>query len=787
MDWHQLPAVMRERTQWVCANDKKEPINARTGELAEVDDPSTWSTFNQACKAAIANGYEIGYVLSIDDELTIIDLDDKPTNPAPEAMKKVHADILANADTYIERSVSGRGYHVVVAGQVERPIKTPHIEQYSEKRFMICTGDVVKDLPVVNGQPLIDLIHQHFGSQSTYVDPLGELPDQAPDLAELPDEEIIRRGLEAENGDKFEALFNGDIDTYSQGDHSRADSALLNLLCFLTPHNEQVRRIFKASKLYRPNQRNRASNRYLNYSIMKWRAENPPLDMSQFNLAQPEQHGGHRSVGACAVHPRPMDEFVEMGLDAIKDKESKGQPKVEIPKAPPKQIPPPAPRDPFAEYPAGIIGELARFAFHNSYLPIPEACLAASISYVAGLVGRGFHINGLGLNHYMVFIADSGIGKEGGKRGIRAVHAKVVEKVPASQHNLGSADFSAGISMVKELAENPSMLGIAGEIGLTLKTMLDKRAPGHLVDLKRALTDAWSESGPTGLLNSRKYSDRSKNFSDVKRPCLSLLGESVPSHFYGALNDDVASDGFIPRWVIVEYFGERPDPNRFRQKTPPDGLIDRMADLYVASKTIQDSNAMVEVELDGEALEYSHYFENRVTQRIRTLPREHPIKAILSRTNEKSLKLAALLAVCENPHSPKITKDQMVWATAFIEKADGHMIVKYEDGSIGDDESLFEAMTRAAIRHYITLTPDQKIAAKCPKCLLNSPAIPHAFFKDYLKRKAAIKNHRLGMNKAIDICIADSIIVGILVKMPPSEKRTIGMRGGEAYLLGDGW
>ena len=788
MDWHQLPAGMRERKQWVCANDKKEPINARTGEYAEVDDPTTWASFAEATRAAIANGWEIGFVLSVDDPYTIIDLDDKPDNPAPEAMRKVHADILSNADTYIERSVSGRGFHVIVEGQVERPIKTAHIEQYSDTRLMICTGNVIKDLPVANGQNLIDLIHQHFGGQSTYVDPMGELPDQAAGLDELPDEEIIRRGIDADNGEKFEALFSGDIETYSGGDHSRADSALLNLLCFLTPHNEQVRRIFKMSALYRPNQRNRASNRYLNYSIMKWRAENPPLDMDQFSLLQPEQHG-NPSVGACAVHPMSIEDFVEVGLEAIKDKEAKNQPK--IPKAPKAQatpIPPRLPADPFADYPAGIIGEVARFAYHSSYLPIPEAALAAAITYAAGLIGRGFNVNGLGLNHYMVFIADSGIGKEGGKRGIRAIHNKVVEKVPAAQHNLGSADFSAGISMVKEMAENPCFLGIAGEIGITLKTMLDPRAPSHLKELKRALTDAWSESGPHGLLNSRKYSDRSKNFQDVRRPCLNLLGESVPSHFFGSLNDDVASDGFIPRWIILEYFGDRPNPNRFSRKAAPDtSLVDRMADLYVASKTIQDSNGSVEIEFAPEALEYFHYFEDRITARIRTLPREHPVKAILSRTNEKALKLAGLLAACENPHAPMISKEQAVWATAFIEKADGHMIVKYEDGSIGDDESLFEAMTRAAIRAYVVMTPAQKQASKCPKALLNSPAIPHAYFKHYLKQKAAIKNHRFGMMKAIDMCISDSIAVGILVRMPPSEKIKLSLRGGEAYLLGDGW
>lgn len=774
MDWHLLPKQMRALNQWVCADDKKQPRNASNGEFAEVNNEDTWSSFEQACKCAVANGWDIGFILAESDSFTIIDLDNKPHNPAPPAMLKVHQDILNGADTYIERSTSGTGYHVIVEGHAPKPIKTDWIEMYSSHRLMICTGDIVKDLPVAIGETLITLIDQHFGAQSTYVDPLGDLPDQAPGLDELSDADVLDKCHNAENGDKFARLWDGQLDDYN-GDHSRADSALLNLLCFMTPHNEQVRRLFKQSKLYRPNQRNRASNKYLNYSILKWRSENVPINIDDYRLDQEEQHGPKSSAPVIPQAPAPIKE----------------EPAQAIPSAPsvPPVAPnlPKAPRPAASDFPPGIIGELASYALATSYNQIPEGSLSAAIGYMCGLMARGYHINGLGLNQYIAFITDSGIGKEGGKRAIRAVHDKVYEKVPAAQYCVGGADFSAGVSMVKELAENPCMLGVAGEIGMTLKLMLDHRASSHVKELKRALTDCWSESGPHGKLNSRKYSDRSKNGSDVRRPALSILGESVPSHFYGALTVEAANDGFIPRWLVIEYIGIRPYPNRKPPEAPPVAMVERLQEIYIASKTAQDAGQMIGVGMAKDAEVAFHAFEDEIVERVRALPPEHPVKAILNRTNEKSLKLAALLAACANPLAPCITLEQAKWAMAFITKCDGHMIARFEDGSVGEDEDSFEGLVRACIRNYQTLSPAKRLDHKCPKCLVDSQLIPRAVLKHYLKQRAAFKNHRFGALKAVDMAISDAITDGMLVAIPNSEKAKLGMRGGDAYVLGSGW
>ena len=774
MDWHLLPEPLRALDQWVCADDEKQPRNAKNGGFAAVDNPLTWTSFSQACKVAIANGWDIGFVLATTDPFTIVDLDNKPHNPAPPSMRKVHQDIINGSETYIERSVSGTGYHVIVEGMTIKPIKTDWIEMYSSHRFMICTGYAIKDLPVADGAPLIDLIEQHFRKASDeFIDLDADLLDFIEGVEELPDDEIIRRGMEAENSDKFASLWEGNLDYYN-GDHSRADNALLNLLCFLTPHNEQVRRIFRQSKLYRPTQRNRSGDGYLNRSIITWRAENPPLDMSKFDLMAPEQHGSAQAV-AIDDEPEPI--------------KAPSIPKVPAQLSVPSAIPK-APAQAAAKpsiFPPGILGELAQHIFENAYIPMAESALVATLGYAAGLIGRGFHINGLGLNQYMCLLAESGEGKEGGKKGIRRFHKLVYANVPSAVHAIGSADFSAGVSLAKSLAEHPCFLGIAGELGVTLRGLLDPRANQNTRDLKRAFTDGWSESGPDGVMNGRKYSDRTKDAGDVQRPCLSIIGESVASHFYGALSADVINDGFIPRWNVLEHDGTFGEVNRNDPAPFADSLVERFQDLFVASKTTQDSNMMTKVTLAHDAKVAFHQFEDGIRAKARSMPSEHPLKAILNRTNEKALKFAALLAACENPHIPMVTLEMATWSMQFVSKCDGFMTSRFEDGSVGEGEDNFDGLIRKFIRHYQGLDAKGKMILKCPKPLVETAAISHSSFASYLKQRAAFKNHRNGAIKAVEMAIGEALQSGLLVKMPASEKVKVGLRGGEAYLLGSGW
>lgn len=739
MDWHNLPQAMRDLPQWVCANEQKEPLDPHTGQKAATDDPKTWGTFDEAVRCAIWNALDIGFVLSVDDPFSIIDLDNKEHNPAPEAMLEVHRDILDRADTYIERSISGTGYHLVVLGKPSRPVKTPHVEQYGSLRMMVCTGDIYKDMEPADGTELLELIDHHFGSMSVALS-MDDLPDYCEGVELLPDEEIIQQAMDASNGERFERLWLGDKSDYHD-DHSAADMALLNLLCFYTPHNEQVRQLFMMSALYRPDWRNRQV-KYMNYGISKWRAENMPIDLNSLKFPT-------------LSNPEPAPDYVATSVaDPLKVETIEGSD---------------------IDLPPGLIGDLAKFCYKASYRQVKEGSVVAAIGYIAGLIARSYHVNGVGLNQYMVFLAGSGVGKEGAKKAVRRIHKAVSKRIASASPHIASGDFSSGVAFVKELAKAPCFMSMMGEIGQTMQLMLDPKAPSVIRELKKAITEAWSESGPDGHMSSRRYSDSAKASADVASPCATIIGESVPEEFYKALSGSIANDGFLPRWLVFEYPGDRQGANRNRLQGVPDELLQRICDLYVAAKSIIDHGEPYNIQCHPQAGMMLGNYEDYLDECIRAEPKGSPTRAVLNRSYEKSIRLAGLFAAADNPYAPVITVEYARLAMKIVERADQRMLEKFKSGDISSggrtSEDQFVDMIQSCIRAYIEMTPTKRINYKCPPGIADKDVIPFSYLRDQLKRRVAFAEHPAGALRAVDMAIKAALDEGVIVKIGAVDKR----------------
>src|SRR5687768_16048090 len=113
---HNVPAELKALRQWVLAGPEKEPINPHTGGRANVNDPATWGSYEEAYRAA--RGGRLGFVISANDPYCLIDIDNKLTNPATEAQQARQQKVLEAFNSYTERSVSGRGYHIIIRGKI---------------------------------------------------------------------------------------------------------------------------------------------------------------------------------------------------------------------------------------------------------------------------------------------------------------------------------------------------------------------------------------------------------------------------------------------------------------------------------------------------------------------------------------------------------------------------------------------------------------------------------------------------------------------------------------------
>ena len=58
------------------------------------------------------------------------------------------------------------------------------------------------------------------------------------------------------------------------------------------------------------------------------------------------------------------------------------------------------------------------------------------------------------------------------------------------------------------------------------------------------------------------YSDAAKSVTVNVSIAYSLIGETTPARFFESITSDMMSDGFLSRFNVIEYEGERPDKNR---------------------------------------------------------------------------------------------------------------------------------------------------------------------------------------------------------------------------------
>lgn len=261
--WANIPEELKERAQWVVADKSKTPYQCN-GRKASPTDPSTWTDFNTACTYAKQHHFNIGYVLSANDPFTCIDLDIKADTTQEQRDRA--SSIIKTFNSYTEYSQSGKGFHIWVYGNIGKGCRRDNVEIYSQERFIICTGNTLKSEPIKYKKDILDNIVSQLHDDKGQFEPL---PDQ-PQIES--DESIIERAWNAGNKEKFQALWNAELDTDLQvigRDHSQDDLSLIQMLAFYTNNNEQLIRLWHLSNL---GQREKAKiNSYIESTIRKAR------------------------------------------------------------------------------------------------------------------------------------------------------------------------------------------------------------------------------------------------------------------------------------------------------------------------------------------------------------------------------------------------------------------------------------------------------------------------------------------------------------------------------------
>ena len=159
MNLDNIPQDLQRLPQWVCTKgDSKVPLFAGGGYAASSVDSDTWSTFTMA-RASVEKGYYdyLGFVFN-DNGIVGIDIDDGYDEDG--LMSELASDIIGKCGSYTEKSKSGRGFHILLYGDL--PFKGKNnlkgVEIYKAARFFIMTGDTLIYRDMVENQEAIDYI-----------------------------------------------------------------------------------------------------------------------------------------------------------------------------------------------------------------------------------------------------------------------------------------------------------------------------------------------------------------------------------------------------------------------------------------------------------------------------------------------------------------------------------------------------------------------------------------------------------------------------------------------------
>lgn len=744
-----IPFELRERRQWLvwryqqrdgASKPTKVPYQSSGAASpyypASVVEPSHWATFEEATQTYFASLQSqapfdgIGFVFTDDDDFAGIDLDQTDDATMLERQMRV----ANHFQSYAERSPSGTGLHIIVKGRVEYALKHKAVEIYSTGRYFTMTGNVWNNVPIVDYHADLQQLWSELRDWSRRA-PLTQVRNG--DLFERADDaEIWSRAANAANGERFQRLWNGDwaalIDErlgipYPSG--SEADLALVNLLQFHSGHRVQIDRMFRASpqgQAMYARKGGASRERHIGYLIDRMISQSFDRDPPDVDVE------GLRNVVNEFAASVERDRAAALAASSVASSAAILAPTVAaiaepVPVATNDQSFDPVLLDtagvtqasPYVGPPGGgMLDSIAGFIYNSAPVPIPEIALAGAIGLFAGIVAATHTVSGLGVNCYVMMIASTGQGKDHARSGAKRLLDAVRDQcnMSVAPEFIGPSHIASGPGLLRIIEKNKSFCCMLDEFGLRLQQMSDPRAAPAVLQTRQMLLELYS--GVTAGFSGSAYSDKEKSAARIGSVGVSLVGTGTPATIWDNLSGAQVLDGLLPRFTIIEFAGKKPyrNSNAHLYQADPN-MLQWLSTFLVQSLQAQASGHKIAVLFADDAHTAHMEFERFCIDQENRL--DEIGKAMWSRANAKTMKLAALAAIGVNPHAPVITLPQWNWAKAITVRETTVVLDKFERGDVGknvdmgrrgpDHNAQQKAMAKVLMEYY---TPSISFAGK---------------------------------------------------------------------------
>ncbi len=343
--------------------------------------------------------------------------------------------------------------------------------------------------------------------------------------------------------------------------------------------------------------------------------------------------------------------------------------------------------------PPGILKKVFEYSKKIAHIQQPALSMQTALAFGSVALGRIYRTD---MNNFsslfFMCIAKSGQGKENVKTTIESI-------LDASGH----ADIMAGDGYTSSgavyslLRHKPTHITVMDEFGKRLESIA-KASNSNKEDALQVLMESWGRCH--GTLRPDNYSlmtltakqqQEAMDRSTIK-PAITLIGMSVPRNFYGALSTGRIVDGFLNRFIVVESKLPR-SVGRLVSYSEPDydvcEWIRRIRQPMNEMEQMAINNSEIDmkqrvVKFDQSSLDLLNVLAHDLIKQQDKLEKDG-LEVLLSRTKEKSMRLALICQLAENPNAKTISSEMTEWAINYVNYYDQLMIDTCEDKVAGSE------------------------------------------------------------------------------------------------------
>ena len=723
-----IPAELQPLKQWVVVKITPQEIAGKTHKRPIVGtstDETTWmdaETANKIVQSYKAEEtepttqYALGFCFTDANDICGIDLDlpPEPTADDPEDYHTFYnsAKLQINTlisdheqgfpETYIDQSISGRGYHIIMKSHVRQlAFKSATVEFYDTGRYFVFSGGNSNGLLIQDCTAKLDdylTILRSLRAERTKVDVHWTEED-----CELSPGELIVEVLK-HHTDKssIKKMLAGPVDASillnkdgTPRGYSESTMALMNAMSAetgITDSNLMLNTFFQSAWFTSPMFREHYSNSRNQHKLDPNRTYNwwmgQMIDAIGWGIQKRQQKelasGFGAEVAANFLNQASPTEILNQQKSEYESEDYQAQlaSVVEIEEASESEESIVYSNALVLNPPGQLLKEIMAFNMKASIMPNPPVCLASALHLLASWTGSRYQTPTLqGLTFYGLLFGASRIGKSDAKTAqevlFKALRDNDVSADAFISNHQIKKKAGSGVGLMRMLNstyernfQTLSVGRIENEVGEIFGAA--KKQGSATRDVLTVLLQAYDTSGMYKSLDGMGYSDNEKDMESMDAANFTFLGEGTPESVFEGLTEKDVHSGLLPRFFFFACGDKEPEMN-FTQARPdeaPKTLLNLCSELMNKVTELEQGSEFYQLPFEPEAGKwYQNSYIPSTRKRRNNLDRTSNKRVLLGGFNLMILRLASLAAISKNIHNPVIDMECLLWGEAFLEQS----------------------------------------------------------------------------------------------------------------------